>query len=398
MSNIRPNRVFPIILLLLSLACQHPAIAQVSDECRSLVNQNYAFRSQGDYRAAEQVLLKAEKIAHTDREKILVFNGFGGLYMHTDERVKAQTYFRQALSIGEKLLPADSLDLAALLDNLSVVCSSGKSFAEAESYNLRAINIYRKHTESPNANVDLVTVLGNRGYILSQQRKWPEAAKSYEEAVDICRAGSHIPVELYATTLDNLGSAYFGQGLLEKAELVRIDALSLFETSQGQNHPETIKAKQNLAVVYVREGKLDEAEKLLSSALQGLKGRTELLGLQGSCARDYDIVKTMISDRDRATSTNEQSKQTANSGAPNAQSKNADLPPGQSNDNVTAAPGIQSTKNGDTPPGQSNKDTAPPGVQSTKNTNASADQSNKNTDPPDVQSTTNTDAPKGQSN
>ena len=93
----------------------------------------------GDYQSAEKVLQTAAKVASTDADRILVHNALGGLYMHTQNDLESEVNFRKALALLEKTAKPDSLDMATILDNLSVVCSSAKKFAEAESLNGRAI-------------------------------------------------------------------------------------------------------------------------------------------------------------------------------------------------------------------------------------------------------------------
>ncbi len=276
--------------------------SELSD-CKSLVRSNYVLRHQGDYQGAEKVLRKALAIAREDADKILVYNALGGLYMHTDDSVQAEKYLRLAVALGEKVMKPDSLDIASLLDNLSVVCSSGKKFEEAESLNTRAIEIYKKNSGSPNADVDLITVLGNRGFILSKQRKFAESQKSFEEAVLICKGSSFVPPSLYATMMDNLGSAYYSEGNLEKSESCRVDALALFESSLGLAHPETIKAKQNLAGIYIRQGRLEDAANLLKSAINGLKGTGSVNNnLLTACMFDYQVVQDLIAKKGGAGS------------------------------------------------------------------------------------------------
>lgn len=264
-------------------------------DCRTLVLLNYKLRQRGDYQSAEKVLQEAMKQATLDADKILVHNALGGLYMQTQNDTESEANFRKALALLEKTAKPDSLDMATILDNLSVVCSSSKKFGEAESLNSRAITIYKKNKDAPNATLDLITVLGNRGFILSRQGKHKEALESYEEAVAICQSGSEVPPSLYATMIDNLGSAYFNQGEFEKAEHARIDALALFESSQGQNHPETIKARRNLAAVYIKEARWQEAADLLTKAVEVLKASGSVnKNILNSCISDLEYCQVRI--------------------------------------------------------------------------------------------------------
>lgn len=267
-------------------------------DCRSLVLLNYKLRQMGDYQSAEKVLQAAGKLASTDADRILVHNALGGLYMHTQNDLESEANFRKALALLEKTANPDSLDMATILDNLSVVCSSAKKFSEAESLNGRAIEIYRKNKNAPNATLDLITVLGNRGYILSRQGKHKESLESYEEAVAICQSGEQVPPSLYATMIDNLGSAYYMQGEFEKAEHARVDALALFESSAGQNHPETIKARRNLAAVYIKEGRLEDASELLKKSIEALqKSGSVNKNLLNSCISDFEFCQIHIAAR-----------------------------------------------------------------------------------------------------
>lgn len=291
------------------------APAEKAPDCRTLVLLNYKLRQRGDYQSAEKVLQAAMKSANTDADKILVHNAFGGLYMQTQNDIESEANFRKALALLEKTAKPDSLDMAAILDNLSVVCSSAKKLGEAEALNGRAIAIYRKNKDAPNATMDLITVLGNRGYILSRQGKHKESLETYEEAVAICRSGEQVPPSLYATMMDNLGSAYFHQGEFEKAEHARVDALALFESSQGQNHPETVKARHNLASVYIKEGRLEEAADLLKKSIETLKSSgTVYKNLLNSCLSDYEYCQIKLAAKkimqDQRT---KQAEQAANS-------------------------------------------------------------------------------------
>lgn len=268
------------------------AATEEKQDCRTLVLLNYKLRQMGDYQSAEKVLQTAAKLASTDADRILVHNALGGLYMHTQNDLESEANFRKALALLEKTAKPDSLDMATILDNLSVVCSAAKKFSEAESLNGRAIEIYRKNQNAPNATLDLITVLGNRGYILSRQGKHKESLASYEEAVAICQSGEQVPPSLYATMIDNLGNAYYMQGEFEKAEQARVDALALFESSAGQNHPETIKARRNLAAVYIKEDRLEEASDLLKKSIEALeKSGTVNKNLLNSCISDFEFCQ-----------------------------------------------------------------------------------------------------------
>lgn len=272
-------------------------IAPTMSPAIKLVLRNYAFRKQGDYQSAENSLQEAIKVAKSDADKIKVFNAFGGLYMQAGKDKESESYLRQAVALAEKLLPADSTELASYLDNLSVSCGNNKKFADADAFNKRASAIYKAHLNEPNATLDLVKVLDNRGGILLAQKKLSEAEKIYVEAIDLAKNYSQTPPELLACMEDNLGGVYALEGELTKSEESRVNALSLLESSLGFTHPDTIKTQKNLAYVYARQGKYKEAADLLKSAIEKLKksGNVNSRLLQ-SCMSDLASVEQLKSD------------------------------------------------------------------------------------------------------
>ncbi len=260
-----------------------------------LVLQNYAYRKQGNYQAAENALQDALKIVKTDADKVKVYNAFGGLYMQAGKDKESESYLRQAVELAQKLLPADSTELASYLDNLSVSCGNNKKFADAYSFNKRAGEIYKAHLNEPNATLDLIKVLDNRGGILLTENKLAEAEKTYEEAIDLAKNYKNTPPELLACMEDNLGGVFAMEGELVKSEESRVNALSLLESSLGFTHPDTIKTQKNLAFVYAQQGKYKEASDLLKSAIEKLKGSGNVNSrLLQSCMSDLNAVQQLM--------------------------------------------------------------------------------------------------------
>lgn len=259
-----------------------------------LVLQNYSYRKQGNYQAAENALKDAMKIVKDDADRVKILNAFGGLYMQTGNYKESETYLRQAVELAEKLLPADSSELASYLDNLSVSCGNNKRFVDAYAFNRRSGDIYKAHLNEPNASLDLIKVLDNRGGIQLSENKLAEAEKTYEEAIDLAKNYKNTPPELLACMEDNLGGVYAMEGQFSKAEESRVNALSLLESSLGFTHPDTIKTQKNLAFVYAKQGKFKEASDLLKSAIEKLKGSGNVNSrLLQSCISDYNAVQQL---------------------------------------------------------------------------------------------------------
>src|SRR5690606_10657911 len=71
----------------------------------------------------------------------------GTLHFHTGDNAKAEAYFREALAIRERELPANDADLATALDNLGVILAVGGDYGSADTYYRRALAIRRQRAQ-----------------------------------------------------------------------------------------------------------------------------------------------------------------------------------------------------------------------------------------------------------
>jgi tetratricopeptide (TPR) repeat protein len=71
-----------------------------------------------------------------------------------------------------------------------------------------------------------------------------------------------------------LGILYVKLGRLEEAEKMYQRALQGFEKAWGPEHTSTLSTVNNLGALYADLGRLDEAEKMYRRALQGYENRS----------------------------------------------------------------------------------------------------------------------------
>ena len=95
------------------------------------------------------------------------------------------------------------------------------------------------------------------------------------EAVDGRRVilGDHHPDTL--SSISNLGSLYLKQGKLEEAELLMVEAVEKGRAILGDQHPDTLLKISNLGGLYLKLVKLEEAEPLL---VEVMGARQAMLG------------------------------------------------------------------------------------------------------------------------
>lgn len=133
--------------------------------------------------------------------------------------------------------------MAALLDNLSVVCGQSNNLSEAVSFSSRSLSIYKANKPVP--LVDIAKSLNNLGLLQTRQGKYTEAELAFQDAIEQINRCENPPAGLLGTTQDSFGSLYFAKGDFKKSEELKEQALATLEKSLGPHHPETAKCQHN---------------------------------------------------------------------------------------------------------------------------------------------------------
>jgi tetratricopeptide (TPR) repeat protein len=148
---------------------------------------------------------------------------------------------------------------------LSNVCLDRGKISEAEQFSKRALSIYEQSDRTTRS--DLGKAANQLGLIRLAQKSYSGAEASFKRAIDNLN-GSTNPDDqvVLAVAMDNLGSAYLNTSQLDKAESIRKQAVATCERSGGPNNPELAKCLMNLAAVYGRQSKFEEALPYLKRA------------------------------------------------------------------------------------------------------------------------------------
>lgn len=67
----------------------------------------------------------------------------------------------------------------------------------------------------------------------------------------------------------NLASTYRNQGRWNEAERLEVEVVELRRKMLGAEHPDTLTSSNDLALIYLEQGRFVEAEELRSQALAG---------------------------------------------------------------------------------------------------------------------------------
>jgi len=110
-------------------------------------------------------------------------------------------------------------------------------------------------------------LLMQAGYYLQDRAEYAQAEPLYQQALSIYETVKGPNHPSTGTMLHNLASLYQAQGQYEQAEPLYQRSLSISETVEGPAHPNTATTLHQLASLYQEQGKYEQAEPLYQRAL-----------------------------------------------------------------------------------------------------------------------------------
>jgi tetratricopeptide (TPR) repeat protein len=132
-----------------------------------------------------------------------------------------------------------------------------KNVTVEELLNRAAARITVKFAKQPRVEATIRQTIGNAYHSLGN---YPAAQLQHERALEIRRKvlGEEHPETLDA--MSNLALVYQEQGQLDKAELLDVQVLELSRRVLGEEHEDTLTSMNNLALVYSMRGEYAKAE------------------------------------------------------------------------------------------------------------------------------------------
>lgn len=171
----------------------------------------------------------------------------------------------------------------ATFDKAADIFAAHQKYADAESLYARVIKIRADmavEKQTPQNNEDyfrwLIQVTGGAktklavaneklGNLYFTERKYPEAAAVYAEAVRVRQSYETTDQPGLAQALTNLATSYAAQGKYDQAEPLYKRALAVFEQAQWEK-PETITTLQMYSLMLRKAGRDEEAKAMLEKA------------------------------------------------------------------------------------------------------------------------------------
>ncbi len=208
-------------------------------------------------------------------ELAVAFSRVAKLYEDQGSYAEAEPFRLRSLEISEKQLGAEHSDTANSLNNLASLYESMGRYGEAEPLYVRSLNIHEKQlgTEYSDTAASLNNLAGLYRFMGRYQEAEPLCVRSLK--ISEKQLGAEHPDT--ATSLNNLAGLYYSMGRYGEAEPLFVRSLEIFEKQLGAEHPSTAASLNNLAGLYESMERYQEAEPLY---IRSLKIREKQLGAE----------------------------------------------------------------------------------------------------------------------
>lgn len=192
-------------------------------------------------------------------------NNIGLLAMDRGRPEESLAYFRDAIAENELAGPAGAVERITPTANLALALKQLGRLEEAEPVYLDVIE--KGRTAFGPISPQVAIYLSNYAVLLCDKRDLDGGIERYREALEIQRKVFRDAHPDLAVTLDNLGYALLTAGNAEEAEPLIREAVEMFAAvHRGADHFDSAVALSNLAQVFWKRGRIDEAREAISRA------------------------------------------------------------------------------------------------------------------------------------
>jgi len=194
----------------------------------------------------------------------LLYNHLAYVYSMLDDGVAASTHYENALRVKREN-KTDALDLAATLVDFGALCNYKDDYERAAELFDEAKELLKELPPEDSRNLFLKNATA---ILLTNQKKFEEAAKLYEELVET--RSRHFGAESaeVASTLNDYAFHFKLRGQLEKAEELFKHCIAMRSKLLGPDHLQLSEAHAHLHWVYRDRDDLKSATGELKQAIE----------------------------------------------------------------------------------------------------------------------------------
>lgn len=232
------------------------------------------YAGQGQYDKALPLVQKSiEKFdsvfGENNPKSHLSYSGLATLYSLTGKQSEAEKTFLKTVAYYRANPGTNDVtkgQIVADLNDLGNVHNYNSNFVESEKYYREAIENFPRLEGKQKAMIPII--LGNLAWLLHSQAKFDEAFKYYGMAEqEIINAGNQEQFEA-GTLYNKIGVAYNEKGDYQQAEIYFQKAYDNLLKNVGEENLYTLGTMYRNAYNHYKQGKLDEAEKLVNRSLE----------------------------------------------------------------------------------------------------------------------------------
>ncbi len=229
---------------------------EVEAELRETMGQTYY--DLGDSAKAEAMQRRSLELdqklfgdASTNAVNVLV--ALATTLTEEEKLAESEKAHREALKWERQLFGNTNAALAKTLDNLGLVLWRRGDLPEAEACILESLNI-GKRLVPPQSREDKLDTMNNLGLVQWERGNYSDAEKSLHVAETLDNSGGVTDAD--NATLNNLANVYLSEGKLTEAETTYRTLLKRLEKLLPPTHPHIKLVRSHLAVVQRRRGVL----------------------------------------------------------------------------------------------------------------------------------------------
>ena len=230
----------------------HTLLEQTSDQGRQghyYHQLGYIKNEQGDYQEAVSFYKRAleieEKSLPANHPDLATsYNNIGWVYYNMGEYSKALSFYERALEIRQKSLPANHPLLATSYNNIGLVYYNMGEYSKALSFYEKDLEISKKSL--PANHPDLATSYNNIGSVYYNMGEYSKALSFYEKDLEISKKSLPANHPSLATSYNNIGSVYYNMGEYSKALSFYEKDLEISKKSLPANHPDLATSYNNI--------------------------------------------------------------------------------------------------------------------------------------------------------
>ncbi len=259
----------------------------------SLAHRAALHSAKGDFQAANALFAEAadaaqRRFGEDSVETAKHLDDYAGNLDDMGRRNEALTFLRRALAIRERVLGTEHPDVATTLANLGVHLSGSGNYDEAAALLERALAV-RRAIYGPAHPLVAFTQIDLAG-VYADQYRLDAAELLAQQALATIRSvlpNEHPKVNeaLNMVALVRMLRRDFAGAIVLQQEVVQ-----RYAASAGDDHPDTLTAKNNLAYALARAGRTADAETALRDAIARKRGDNG----QGS-AHDHQNLAVVLS-------------------------------------------------------------------------------------------------------